>query len=70
MAKRYFENEQQTKAYAKFRPNPPDSLIGHVISKTKKNKFALDIGCGSGQMTKQLAPFFEKAKSTPFHLFR
>ena len=68
MAKRYFEDEEQAKHYAKFRPSPPDALIEYVISKTKKNDLALDIGCGSGQMTKLLAPFFKKAETnTPFH---
>ena len=71
MAKRYFEDEEQAKHYAKFRPSPPDALIEYVISKTKKNDLALDIGCGSGQMTKLLAPFFKKAETnTPFHLSR
>ena len=69
MAKRYFEGDLHSKEYAKFRPSPPDDLIKYVISKTKKNDLALDIGCGSGQMTKLLAPFFKKAKKyTPFHL--
>ena len=66
MAKRHFEGEQHAKEYAKFRPSPPDSLIKYVISKTKKNDLALDIGCGSGQMTKLLAPFFKKAKKYSF----
>ena len=62
MAKRYFEDKEQAKHYEKFRPSPPDALIEYVISKTKKNDLALDIGCGSGQMTKLLAPFFKKAE--------
>lgn len=51
--------------YAKYRSKPPTEVLGHILSylNAKTNppfKLAVDIGCGSGQSTQQLAPHFEK----------
>ena len=60
MAKRYFENHEHSIQYANYRPSPPQPLIEHILSKTKCRNLAMDIGCGTGQSTKLLAPYFKK----------
>ncbi|XP_068200880.1 putative methyltransferase DDB_G0268948 [Palaemon carinicauda] len=63
MANRFFESAAHAAAYAKFRPHPPGSLIDHIVSFLKKGysgalEAAADVGCGSGQSTVALAPYF------------
>ena len=60
MAKRLLENLQHALKYAIFRPCPPQELIREIIQKTNGNQLALDIGCGTGQCTRLLAPYFDK----------
>ncbi|XP_064096369.1 putative methyltransferase DDB_G0268948 [Macrobrachium nipponense] len=48
-----------------FRPSPPDSLIKKIISSVSEKRpsplqLCVDVGCGSGQSTEQLATSFER----------
>ena len=49
---RQFEDVAHSQSYALYRPQPPISLIDHIMkymeNKTSSN-LALDIGCGSGR---------------------
>jgi len=56
---RHFEASEHSALYAKVRPEPPDSLmqsILHFHGNTTTLKLATDLGCGSGQFTRLLAP--------------
>ncbi|XP_037045122.1 putative methyltransferase DDB_G0268948 [Bradysia coprophila] len=64
---RLFEAAVIAASYAKFRPQPPATVIAHVIKYVKEGlltehpidlSLAVDIGCGSGQCTNFLAPHF------------
>ncbi|XP_064117068.1 putative methyltransferase DDB_G0268948 isoform X1 [Macrobrachium nipponense] len=64
MANRFFEGAAHAAAYAKFRPQPPTSLIGRIVSFLKEGysgtlDVAADVGCGTGQSTEVLTPYFE-----------
>ncbi|XP_037072387.1 putative methyltransferase DDB_G0268948 [Pollicipes pollicipes] len=64
---RLFETSLHAKLYAEFRPNPPASLINVVLQAVKKKlplDRALDVGCGSGQNTRCLAPHFRSVLAT------
>jgi SAM-dependent methyltransferase len=50
--------DQGGKAYARFRPDYPDELSAFLASIAPDNNIALDVGCGSGQFTTQLADHF------------
>ncbi|XP_050733652.1 putative methyltransferase DDB_G0268948 isoform X4 [Eriocheir sinensis] len=63
MSQRYFEHPSLTAAYAKFRPEPPASLVSHILEYLHQGydgplEAAADVGCGSGQSTHVLAPHF------------
>ncbi|EEB17383.1 conserved hypothetical protein [Pediculus humanus corporis] len=66
MSFKYFEAESHISTYNKFRPIPPKSLIEKIIEFTKREKvlepfeLAVDVGCGSGQSTEVLSPFFKR----------
>ena len=58
-----FEESEHAKVYSIFRPNPPKSLIETIISYSEKKaplELALDVGCGSGQSTRILAPYAKR----------
>lgn len=44
--------------YAQFRPEYPTSLALSLAELTTKRSLAVDVGCGNGQLTAQLAPHF------------
>lgn len=44
--------------YAKFRPSYPAELASFLASVAPDKKLAVDVGCGSGQLTAQLADYF------------
>lgn len=46
-------------AYARFRPEYPERLSMFLASLAPSADLAVDVGCGSGQLTSQLAPYFE-----------
>lgn len=53
---RLFEAAVLTASYAKFRPQPPPSVVSRVINYVKERlsaqhlNVAVDVGCGSGQV--------------------
>jgi SAM-dependent methyltransferase len=46
--------------YAAFRPEYPVELASFLVSLTADKELAVDVGCGNGQLTTMLAPFFSK----------
>jgi predicted TPR repeat methyltransferase len=65
MAKRYFEGAQHATRYALTRPTYPPELMKKIIGFLgMKYKgvydYAADVGCGSGQSTQLLSPYFQK----------
>ncbi|CAF1425320.1 unnamed protein product [Didymodactylos carnosus] len=65
MAKRFFENASHVVQYAAYRPTYSQALIEKImnyLSLKYKGDYdiAIDIGCGSGQSTKLLSPYFQQ----------
>ncbi|MFD1259936.1 class I SAM-dependent methyltransferase [Entomomonas asaccharolytica] len=56
VSKNWFE--QGGKEYARFRPEYPAELVAFLASVVPAKKIAVDVGCGNGQLTKQLAQYF------------
>lgn len=50
--------EQGGRAYARFRPEYPTQLAAFLASVVPDTKLAVDVGCGNGQLTQLLAPYF------------
>jgi SAM-dependent methyltransferase len=46
--------------YAKFRPEYPEELAAFLASFSSAKELAVDVGCGNGQLTLQLARHFER----------
>ncbi|KAF0291771.1 putative methyltransferase [Amphibalanus amphitrite] len=64
---RAFEGSQHARLYAQFRPEPPAALIAHVLQYVRRSSplhRAVDVGCGSGQNTRLLAPHFGSVLGT------
>ena len=64
---RQFEDQNHTKLYAIYRPQPPSTIIDHIQQfrgSGDPGKLAIDIGCGSGQFTSLLTNQFEKVLAT------
>lgn len=56
-----YEDAEHAALYAKFRPKVPQSLISKLVqSLTVPKTLAIDVGCGNGQATFALTPYFEK----------
>ena len=51
--------DQGGEAYAHFRPGYPDQLSEFLPSIVPDNSHALDVGCGTGQLTCKLASYFD-----------
>ncbi|XP_036611615.1 putative methyltransferase DDB_G0268948 [Trichosurus vulpecula] len=65
LSTRPFEGKDHAHLYQKYRFGPPEDLQKIIFSylekkTTKPYKLAVDVGCGSGQGTKVLAPYFDK----------
>ena len=60
MTDKLFEGDEHSKIYALYRPTPPISLIEEILEKVPQKGLALDVGCGTGQNTRILAPYFGK----------
>jgi len=64
-AEEQFAGKSHAKVYSSYRRDTPITLIEKIVS-TLKEKYdgpldlAIDAGCGSGQSTVALAPFFKK----------
>jgi ubiquinone/menaquinone biosynthesis C-methylase UbiE len=46
--------------YARYRPEYPTVLLDYLLSITPVHHHALDVGCGTGQLTTLLACAFDK----------
>lgn len=51
-------------AYATYRPNYPTELAVWLATIAPTTKIALDVGCGSGQLSLQLAEHFDRVIAT------
>lgn len=47
-------------AYAAFRPDWPEGLVASLAAAAPGRGLAVDVGCGSGQLTARLAPHFDR----------
>lgn len=52
--------DQGGRAYARFRPEYPRELAAWLASLAPDHDTAVDVGCGNGQLTQLLAPWFNK----------
>lgn len=52
--------EQGGRAYARFRPEYPQRLASFLAAAAPDHRLAVDVGCGNGQLTQLLAPYFDK----------
>jgi SAM-dependent methyltransferase len=52
--------EQDGRAYARFRPEYPQRLASFLAAAAPDHRLAVDVGCGNGQLTQLLAPYFDK----------
>jgi SAM-dependent methyltransferase len=50
--------DKGAEAYARFRPHYPQSLAAYLASLAPNTTLALDVGCGNGQLTRDLAKHF------------
>lgn len=50
--------DQGGQAYARFRPEYPPQLASFLASVAPDLQLAVDVGCGNGQLTQLLAPYF------------
>ncbi|XP_070561241.1 putative methyltransferase DDB_G0268948 isoform X2 [Ptychodera flava] len=60
-----FANTAISEAYQKFRPTYPIEVVDRIIKYLQEKKpapftLAIDVGCGSGQSTRNLSPYFKK----------
>ncbi|KAI5107469.1 hypothetical protein C0J45_3107 [Silurus meridionalis] len=65
MAHRLFEEKHHASIYQKYRIIPPDTVLQLILEYLNKKKgppheHAVDLGCGTGQNTRLLAPHFQK----------
>lgn len=51
--------QQGGDSYAAYRPSYPESLAASLAALAPETSCALDVGCGNGQLTTLLAPYFE-----------
>ena len=52
--------DQGGRAYARFRPEYPPEIAAFLASLTPDTRLAVDVGCGNGQLTQLLAPYFSR----------
>lgn len=52
--------DQGGAAYAHFRPEYPDALAHWLAAESPDRTLAVDVGCGNGQLTLQLARHFDR----------
>ncbi|XP_037071942.1 putative methyltransferase DDB_G0268948 [Pollicipes pollicipes] len=69
MASRFFEGDRHAALYARYRPTMPEALVNilrtyageGVVGRLQQ---VADVGCGSGQGTRLLAPHFDRVLGT------
>lgn len=65
-----FSLASHARSYFQLRPAPPDSLITEIINflsveiPRSEHRLAIDVGCGSGQCTNALGPYFKHVVGT------
>ncbi|KAM3915803.1 putative methyltransferase isoform 1-T2 [Leptodactylus fuscus] len=69
MATQLFEDKEHASKYQKYRTSPPQEIQDLIFSYLDKRlnkpyELAVDVGCGTGQSTKLLAPHFVKVLGT------
>lgn len=47
------------KSYAQYRPEYPDTLLDFLLSTVPEHRHAVDVGCGTGQLTQLLTRGFD-----------
>jgi SAM-dependent methyltransferase len=52
--------DQGGRAYARFRPEYPRELAACLASVAPDHQAAVDVGCGNGQLTQLLVPYFDR----------
>ena len=52
--------DQGGAAYAHFRPEYPDALAHWLAAESPDRTLVVDVGCGNGQLTLQLARHFDR----------
>jgi SAM-dependent methyltransferase len=59
----FFGQGDQAKMYSEFRPTYTPEVVAEILARVPEEARGLyvDIACGSGQLTKLIAPHFEKA---------
>ncbi|KAJ9580803.1 hypothetical protein L9F63_024019 [Diploptera punctata] len=66
MSNKYYVVPSHAEIYNKFRPSPPQQLAKRLVNYLTEKvtpellEQAVDIGCGGGQSTEILAPYFKK----------
>lgn len=51
-------------SYAQFRPTYPSSLAKYLADSCQTHEKAVDVGCGNGQLTSLLSPYFTEVIGT------
>ncbi|XP_018428047.1 PREDICTED: probable S-adenosylmethionine-dependent methyltransferase CRG1 [Nanorana parkeri] len=69
MSVRLFEEKEHASNYKKFRIEPQEEIINLIFSYLnerlpKPHGLAVDVGCGTGQSTRILSPYFQKVLGT------
>ncbi|KAM4698660.1 putative methyltransferase isoform 1-T2 [Rhinophrynus dorsalis] len=69
MASRLFEGKEHASCYQKYRISPPEEIQDMIFSYLgqkleKPYGIAVDVGCGTGQNTRTLVPYFKKVLGT------
>ncbi|WP_130470438.1 class I SAM-dependent methyltransferase [Candidatus Magnetaquicoccus inordinatus] len=57
-ARNWFDQGGQN--YARFRPSYPAEIAASLAALAPDNQMAVDVGCGNGQLTRLLAPYFQQ----------
>lgn len=66
---RFFEDADHVKLYRQYRPKIPTALVERILKylgqkRPAPHSLAVDVGCGSGQTTLRLAPYFDRVLGT------